>query len=64
MPTRTEYRPGSVAPDSGIYRLVNVFGDPTDYCVYVRRDGRLPVAPRGFSWWWEREAVKDEGDHS
>ena len=63
MLTRTEFWPGSVAPEDGVYRLMNVFGSRTGHCVHVQRNGRQPDAPRRFSWRWEREAADDRDGH-
>jgi len=60
MASDTEHLPGSTAPVTGHYRLVNVFGSPTEHSVHVRRGETLPGAPRGNRWRLERETDEDE----
>jgi hypothetical protein len=55
----TEHPPGAVAPATGHYRLLNVFGTPTDHTTHVRRGDTLPAAPRGHGWLLEQETDVD-----
>jgi hypothetical protein len=50
MQTETDHRPGELAPDSGQYSLLNVFGSMSSEAAQVLRGNRLPPAPRGFTW--------------
>ena len=54
-----EHPPGTTAPISGHYRMVNVFGTPTVYSIHVRHGEPLPSAPRGHGWRLERETEED-----
>lgn len=59
MTCSTNHPPGTPAPVNGRYRLVNVFGRPTEYSTHVRRGESLPHAPRGQGWQLERETDDD-----
>jgi hypothetical protein len=50
MPDDTEHPPGATAPINGYYRLLNVFGTPTEHTTHIRRGEALPAAPRGYGW--------------
>jgi hypothetical protein len=50
MNTHPEHAPGDIAPASGRYELLNVFGTPTGHTVCVRAGERLPDALRGHTW--------------
>jgi hypothetical protein len=50
-----EHLPGWPAPASGVYRLVNIFGNNMSTHAYVVRGAILPAAPNGFGWRLERE---------
>ena len=50
MPTETDHRPGELAPASGQYSLLNVFGSMSSEAAQVLRGNRLPPAPLGFTW--------------
>jgi hypothetical protein len=45
-----ELLPGEPAIHTGEYHELNVFGAPTGWSVYARKDKPLPLLPRGFSW--------------
>lgn len=45
-----EFQPGAIAPDSGLYEELNVFGTPTGRAVTVTQGETFPALPRGFSW--------------
>jgi hypothetical protein len=45
-----EHLPGELAPHSGEYHELNVFGTPTGWSRYIQKGERLPVLPRGFTW--------------
>jgi hypothetical protein len=45
-----EHLPGELAPLSGEYEELNVFGRPTGWSVYVQKGQPLPALPRGFTW--------------
>ena len=45
-----EHMPGELAPHSGDYEELNVFGSPTGWSVYVHKGHPLPKLPRGFTW--------------
>jgi hypothetical protein len=60
MPHETEHQPGTPAPVTGHYRLVNVFGSAIAHSAHVRRGEKLPMAPRGGSWRLEQETDDDE----
>jgi hypothetical protein len=47
---------GHLAPVTGLYRLLNVFGTPTQIVTRVVQDQPLPGTPTGHSWKLEREA--------
>jgi hypothetical protein len=48
--TFIECQPGDCAPNSGDYPELNVLGSPTGKVVLVAKGGKLPIAPRGFTW--------------
>jgi hypothetical protein len=50
MAERQEHQPGTHAPVTGHYKELNVSGTSTGKVKHVRGGGRLPHAPRGFSW--------------
>jgi hypothetical protein len=50
-----EHRPGTLAPVTGVYRLLNVFGAETHTHAHVVRGEPLPGAPMGHGWRLERE---------
>jgi hypothetical protein len=54
---RSEYDPRDVAPASGRYELLNIFGTATDEAVAASEGDRLPAIPRGYSW---RQVAADE----
>ena len=53
-----EHTPGEIAPTTGIYELLNVFGTPTGRLVYVTKGDPLPAAPRGYAWRYVEELPK------
>jgi hypothetical protein len=55
-----EHPPGATAPVTGLYRLLNVFGNPMEHSVHVRRGQPLPHAPVGQGWRLEQETDDDE----
>jgi hypothetical protein len=57
MPERQEHQPGSLAPVTGHYEELNVFGTPTKRVQHVRKGERLPPSPRGFTW----RQIEEEG---
>jgi len=46
----SDHYPGEVAPRSGVYEELNVFGTRTGRVVVVAKDEEFPAAARGFSW--------------
>jgi hypothetical protein len=50
MSTKTEYQAGAVAPASGTYEQLSIFGSPTGTSVWVEAGDQLPPAPRGCTW--------------
>jgi hypothetical protein len=54
---RPEYDPSDVAPASGRYELLNIFGTATGEAVAASEGERLPAIPRGYSW---RQVTADE----
>jgi hypothetical protein len=60
MPHDNDHAPGTPAPATGHYRLVNLFGTPTQHSVHVRHGEPLPDAARGWGWRLDREGEKDE----
>jgi hypothetical protein len=50
VPARTEHEPNDVAPTSGKYELLNVFGTATGETVSVDAGEHLPGAPFGHGW--------------
>ena len=57
MLRRSEYDPSDVAPASGRYELLNIFGTATGEAVAASEGERLPAIPRGYSW---RQVAADE----
>ena len=57
VPRRSEYDPRDVAPASGRYELLNIFGTATGEAVAANEGERLPAIPRGYSW---RQVAADE----
>jgi hypothetical protein len=55
----TEHPPGAIAPVTGHYRLLNVFGTPTGLSAHMRRGEALPAAPRGYGWLLEQETGEE-----
>jgi hypothetical protein len=55
-----EHQPGTPAPTTGRYRLLNVFGTPTGHSTHIRRGEALPDAPRAYGWRLEQETGEDE----
>jgi hypothetical protein len=55
MASETEHHPGDLAPETGTYRLLDIFGSRTATHVHVRQGHPLPGAPRGHTWRLERE---------
>jgi hypothetical protein len=55
-----EHQPGTTAPTTGHYRLLNVMGKPTQHSIHGRRGEPLPAAPRGNGWRLEQETDEDE----
>ena len=53
--SKTEHLPGDLAPETGTYRLLDVFGGDTKTHAHVGQGQPLPGAPRGHTWWLERE---------
>lgn len=45
-----DYTGGTLAPASGAYVQLNVFGRATGHRVAVRKGELLPPLPRGFTW--------------
>ena len=60
MANETEHSPGAIAPTTGHYRLMNVFGTPTEHASHVRRNEPLPAAPRGHGWRLEQETGEED----
>src|SRR4051812_20837405 len=54
MPHR-EHPPGALAPATGRYEELNVFGTRTGQVAHVVKGEKLPAAPRGFTWRGRRE---------
>jgi hypothetical protein len=54
-----EQPPGATVPVTGRYRLLNVFGTPTDHSVHIWRGEALPAAGRGHSWRLEQQTDED-----
>ena len=52
-----EHEPGTLAPMTGLYEQLNVFGTPTGRVEHVRERERLPLGPRGFTW----RPIEEEG---
>ena len=50
-----EHLPGWPAPASGVYRLVNIFGNNISTQGLLSGAQPLPAAPNGFGWRLERE---------
>jgi hypothetical protein len=46
-----------LAPLTGHYEELNVFGTPTGTIIPVRAGERLPGQPRGFTWQLRREPL-------
>jgi hypothetical protein len=46
-----EQLPGEPARHTGRYDELNVFGRQTGRTIEVEQGDRLPVLPRGFTWW-------------
>ena len=57
LPDAQEHQP---APTTGHYRLLNVFGTPTEHTTHIRRGEALPAAPRGYGWRLEQEMGEHE----
>lgn len=49
-PLPKELRPGTLAPVTGLYQQINVFGTPIGAPVAVRASEKLPAAPRNWAW--------------
>jgi hypothetical protein len=59
-----EHHPGWPAPASGVYRLVNIFGNNMSTPAHVVRGALLPAAPNGFRWRLERETDEPKTDET
>jgi hypothetical protein len=59
-----EHLPDSPAPASGVYRLVNIFGNDMSTHTHVVRGALLPGAPNGFGWRLERETDEPRTDET
>ena len=47
---RCEFQPGDLAPATGEYEQLNVFGTSTGWVELMQEGEPFPKAPRGFSW--------------
>ena len=45
-----EYHPKTLAPHTGIFEEIDVFGTTTGAAAFVREGEPFPGAPRGFMW--------------
>jgi hypothetical protein len=54
--TDADYPPGYLAPATGVYRLLNVFGTATPTRAHAMEGQPLPDARLGYSWRLERLA--------
>jgi len=50
MPHEEEHQPGDLAPATGHYEELNIFGTRTGKVAHVIEGDALPQAPRGFAW--------------
>ena len=50
MDKRQEHEPGTLAPATGHYEELNVFGTPTGRVEHLPEGEWLPHGPRGFTW--------------
>ena len=60
MATRPDYQQTKTAPETGIYRQMNVLGSPTNVRIRVERGTSLPNGPIGFTWRLEEATVEDQ----
>jgi hypothetical protein len=60
MPAEIDDLPGSAAPTSGTYCLLNVFGAVVGDPVRVPQGNHLPPAPRGFTWRLVQKVHQDQ----
>jgi hypothetical protein len=50
MPSTSICHPGDLAPATGLYRLLNIFGTETAQWTRGMEGEPLPDAPQGFMW--------------
>jgi hypothetical protein len=60
MARNSEHMPGDPAPKSGLYRLLNIFGNVTHISVHAQQGQPLPGAPRGYGWRLDPESDRTD----
>jgi len=60
MTQGAEHQPGTIAPVTGHYLLLNVFGSPVGESTHIRCGEGFPDAPRDYSCRVEQETGEDE----
>jgi hypothetical protein len=62
MSARAEHQPGDPAPETGRYRLLNVFGRETRRHVHVVQGHPLPDAPMRHTWRLVSDTDENDAD--